>query len=287
MSTFELIPYRLYLSQSNTWMHRIKAEIKIYILTLLWISIFIFSYFKLFIIALSLIAVSFTIRSKQSIIQKHLLQTLLMTLLTTFLSFSVASSYKQYLQAEQSQYLSYSNKEDNPDSYQYIKIASNHKIKREQLIVTLKPSLYFFITIYSIKLVMITTSPEILVITFYRSRIINQLLKNELLFTFLLSSHIVTSIINKLDKVIQVVRLRGSLNLSKSSTRLLIFSFLIFQVFFLEIIRESKEISQSLYTRHLNQESNNFFKIYTVRSSFSDWLNIIIGTLYFVILALA
>lgn len=287
MATFELIPYRLYLSQSNTWMHRIKAEIKIYIVVMLWISIFIFSCFKLFIIALSLITISFTIRNKPSIVRKHLLQTLFMTLLTTLLSFSMANNYKQYLQQEQSQYLADYNEYKYSDNYQNIQIANDHKIGSQQQMFPLKPSLYFFITIYSIKLVMITTSPEILVITIYRSRIINKLFKNQLLFTFLLSSHIVTSIINKLDKIIQVVSLRGSLKLCKPSTRLLILSFLILQVFFLEIVRESKEISQALYTRNLNQENNNFLKIYTARSSFSDWLNILIGTLYFMILALA
>nr|AIA21474.1 hypothetical protein [Neopyropia fucicola] len=287
MATFELIPYRLYLSQSNTWMHRIKAEIKIYIITLLWISIFIFSYFKLCIIALSLIAISFTIRSKQNIIQKHLLQTLLMTFLTTILSFSVATSYKQYAEQEQSQYLSDSKKYKNSSRYYYIQIANDHRIKRQYLITTLKPALYFFITIYSIKLVMITTSPEVLVITIYRSRMINKIFKNELLFLFLLSLHIVTSIINRLEKVMQVTSSRGSLNLRNSFTRLLIFSLLIFQVFFLEIIRDSKEIAQALYTRNLNQENNNFLKVYTVKSHFSDRLNIIISTLYFIILALA
>nr|YP_010925555.1 hypothetical protein RMC00_pgp159 [Neoporphyra dentata]WKD83787.1 hypothetical protein [Neoporphyra dentata] len=287
MSTFELIPYRLYLSQSSTWMHTMKAEIKIYILTLLWISIFIFSYCKLCIIALSLIVISLTIKNKQNIIQRHLLQTLVMTVVTTFLSFIIATNYQQYSQPKQSQDLSYYNKAKNPYKYQSIPISNSYKIARKQLRFALKPALYFFITIYSIKLVMTTTSPEILVITAYRSRILNMLFNNELLFTFLLSSHIVTNIISKLDKVIQVASLRGNLNLYKSSTRLLIFSFLIFQVFFSEIIKESKEISQALYTRNLNQENSNFLKIYRVRSDISDWLNVIIGTLYFIILGVA
>lgn len=59
-----------------------------------------------------------------------------------------------------------------------------------------------------------------------------------------------------------------------------------FQIFFLEIIKESKEISQALYTRNLNQENSNFLKIYRARSGISDWLNAIIGTLYFIILGL-
>nr|ALL97192.1 hypothetical protein [Pyropia endiviifolia] len=287
MATFELIPYRLYLSQSKSWMHTMKTEIKIYILTLLWISVFFFSYYKLFIIALSLIAVSLAIRNKQNIILKHLLQTFLMTAFTTFLSFSMATNYKQYSQPKQSQELSCSNKNKNFYSYQNIQIANSPEITNKQLQFALKPSLYFFITIYSIKLVMITTSPEILVITAYRSRVINTLLNNELLFIFLLSSHIVTNIIRKLDKIIQVVSLRGSLSLYKSSTRLLILSFLIFQVFFLDIVRESKEISQALYTRNLNEENENFLKIYKARSGMNDWLNAIVGTLYFIVLGLA
>lgn len=225
MSTFELIPYRLYLSQSSTWMHRMKAEIKIYILTILWISIFIFSYCKLCIVALSLIVLSLTVKNKQNIIQRHLLRTLVMTMVTTFLSFSIATNYKQYSQPKQSQDLSYYNTAKNSYIYQNILLPNSRKITTKQLRCTLKPALYFFITIYSIKLVMITTSPEILVITAYRSRIFNTILNRELLFTFLLSSHIVTNIISKLDKLVQVANLRGSLNLYKSSTRLFIFSF--------------------------------------------------------------
>nr|YP_009244758.1 hypothetical protein Ppul_174 [Pyropia pulchra]AMK97000.1 hypothetical protein Ppul_174 [Pyropia pulchra] len=287
MATFELIPYRLYLSQSRTWMHTMKAEIKLYILTMLWISIFIFSYYKLCIIALSLIAISLTIRSKQSIIQKHLLQTFLMTALTTCLSFSLTNSYKQYSPTKQLHHLSCLNKSKVFHSYQHTQKANICNIASKQLQLTLKPSLYFFITIHSIKLVMITTSPEILVVTAYKSRIINMLLNNELLFMFLLSSHIVTNIIRKLDKITQVASLRGRINFHKSSTRFLILSFLIFEVFFLEIIKESKEISQALYTRNLNEENSNFLKIYKARSNISDWLNAIIGTLYFIILGLA
>nr|AIA21268.1 hypothetical protein [Pyropia kanakaensis] len=286
MVTFELIPYRLYLSQSRTWMHRMKAKIKIYILTLLWISIFIFPYYKLFIITISLVIVSLTIRNKQNIIQKHLLQTFLMTALTTCLSFSMATNYKQYSQTKQLQDLSCSS--ENKDLYrcQYIQIANSPKITNKQLECALRPSLYFFITLYSVKLVMITTSPEILVITASRSKIINTLLNNELLFVFLISSHIVTDIIRKIDKIIQVASLRGSLKLEKFSVRLLTLSILIFQVFFLEIIRESKEISQALYTRNLNKENSNFLKIYKAKCDISDWLNAIIGTLYFIILGL-
>nr|YP_010925766.1 hypothetical protein RMC01_pgp159 [Neoporphyra seriata]WKD83998.1 hypothetical protein [Neoporphyra seriata] len=287
MSTFELIPYRLYLSQSSTWMHTMKAEIKIYILTLLWISIFTFSCYKLCIIALSLIVISFAIKNKQNIIQKHLLRTLFMTAVTTLLSLSIATTYKQYSQPKQLQELSDCYNAQNPHNRPNRQKPNIRKITKKQLKFALKPSLYFFITIYSIKIVMVTTSPEILVITAYRSRILNIVFNNELLFTFLLSSHIITNIISKLNKIIQVASLRGNLNLYKSFTKLFIFSFLIFRVFFLEIIKESKEISQALYTRNLNQENNNFLKIYKARSDISDSLSAVIGTLYFIILGVA
>nr|AIA20224.1 hypothetical protein [Neoporphyra perforata]AIA20642.1 hypothetical protein [Neoporphyra perforata]AIA20851.1 hypothetical protein [Neoporphyra perforata]AIA21060.1 hypothetical protein [Neoporphyra perforata] len=284
MSSFKLIPYRLYLSQSTTWMHMLKAEIKIYLLTLLWIVVFIFSYYKLCILALSLILTGLTIRNKKNIFQKHLLQTLVMTVLTTCLSLSVVNSYKQYSQPQQLQDLSYYYKTENPYRYHDIQISNSCKTTKMQLRLALQPSLYFFITVYAIKLVMITTSPEVLVIAAYKSRIINTVFSNELLFTFLLSSHIISNVINKLDKVIQVASLRGNLNLCKSYRRLFMFSFLIFQAFFLETIKESREISQALYTRNLNQENDNFLKIYTERFNINDWLSAITGTLYFIIL---
>ena len=278
MATFELIPCRLYLSQSKTWMHKIKAEIKIYILLLLWISIFILSYYKLLIIALSLIITSCTIKSNKCIIKKHLAQTLGMTILTMLFSFGVALNYKYYLQQEQRRFTKYSYNQE-------CGIHLRNKNKQQHLFV-IKPAVYLFITVYSMKLVMITTSPEILAITVYKTKIINKFFNNELLFIFLLSLHIINNIIIKLEKIIQAISLRGNLNLYQHSTRLFLLFFLVSKVFFREVTRESIEISQALYTRNLNKENNNFLKIYKADFTTNDYLGSIIGTAYLVIVLL-
>nr|YP_010338310.1 hypothetical protein MW410_pgp120 [Bangia atropurpurea]UNJ18260.1 hypothetical protein [Bangia atropurpurea] len=286
MTKFELIPYRLYLSQSKTWMHKVKAEVKIFILFLLWASIFVLSYHKLVIIACSLIITSSAIENNQNIFKKHFVYTLGMTVVTMIFSLSLTNNYYNNLRLKQLQFTECI-KGDRRPSYTNKQISYLTNKAPKQLLFVIRPASYFFITIYSIKLVMITTSSEILAITIYNTKVINQVFNNELLFVFLLSSHIVNSIIIKLEKIIQVVSLRGNLNLYEQSTRILMLFFLIFKLFFSEIIKESQEISQALYTRNLNQENNNFLKIYTKQTSMDDYLCLFIATTYLTILLLA
>lgn len=279
MSTFDLIPYRLYLSQSKTWMHKIKAETKIYTLLLLWISIFFLSFYKLLNIAFSLIMISFTIKANKFFIKKHFIQTLGMTVVTLLFSVSLLSNYESYLNTEPSQHEILKS-----NTYTITKVHIFTNKKKHQLLG--KPAIYFFIAVYSIKLIMTTTSPEILAITIYKTRKSSNLTNNELLFIFLLSSHIINSIILKFEKIKQVISLRGNLNLYKQSTKLFLVLFLISNLFFSEIIKESLTISQALYTRNLNRENNNFLKIYRSTYSVNDYLGVIICTAYMAILFL-
>lgn len=287
MATFELIPFRLYLSQSKTWMHSIRSEIKVYTVALIWTSIFLFSYYKLLLIACSLIIIGLTIQTNRNFVQKHLLQTVLMTFFTAFFSFGICNSYRNYYQQEPVEYVCslQSVRTDYNDSNRYY-LSYLNSIDMNYLLLITKPSLYFFITIYSIKLVIITTSPEILAVASYKNWVIHRLLNNELLFIFLLSSHIMTNVVIKLDKFTQVISSRGKLNLYQQSTRFLTLFFLISKIFFAEIVRESAEVSQALYTRNLNQENDNYLKIYTRKYTTLDFLGFILGTLYFILLFL-
>jgi len=287
MAKFELIPYRLYLSQSRTWMHKIKAGVKIYVLLLLWISIFILSYRKLLIVVFSLIITSSTIKCNQYIVKKHFFQTFIMGIVTMLFSFSITNSYQYNLKKEQHQSVSLFWIQKRIQKYVPKQITYFNQHIPEKLLFAIKPASYFFITIYSIKLVMMTTSSEILALTIYRTNIINQIFNNELLFMFLLSSHIVNNIIVKMEKIAQIISLRGSLNFSKQSTRIFTLFFLISKLFFSEIIKESNEISQSLYTRNLNQENDNFLKIYVSQFNTNDYICLFIGTTYVAILFLS
>nr|YP_009237335.1 hypothetical protein [Wildemania schizophylla]AKS28382.1 hypothetical protein [Wildemania schizophylla] len=286
MTTFQLIPYRLYLSQSTTWMHSIKSEIKVYIVAICWISIFVLSCYKLLIIVFSLIMIGISIQNNQIFIKKQLLQTVLMTVVTALFSLSIASSYKSCYQQHQVEYafsgqqVTHSFKDNKKD------IHCADSLQTRKLFLIAKTSVCFFITVYSIKLVMITTSPEILVVALHTNCAINKFVKHELLFIFLLSSHIVTSVVVKLEKITQVTSSRGQLQLYKYLMICMKLSFLISKFFFAEIIRESRDISQALYSRNLNQESNNYLKIYTTQYNSQDVLGLIISTVYFLILLL-
>nr|AKE98840.1 hypothetical protein 287 [Bangia fuscopurpurea] len=287
MSTFELIPYRLYLSQSKTWMHKIQASVKIYILFLFWVSIFTFSYYQLTIVVFSLIIISYTIQSNKDIVKTHFIQTVGMTIFTLLFSFSISQNYKYYLKTEQAQNINYKYKKDkqlsNTNSKHTNFLSGN---QQKQLLFVTKPSLYFFITVYSIKLVMMTTAPEILAINVYKTKKFDRFFSSELLFIFLLSSHIVNNIIVKLEKVAQVISLRGNLNLYKHSERLFVLLFLVSKMFFTEITKESTEMSQALYTRNLNKENNNFLKVYEAKSQINDHLSLVIGTAYLIMIFL-
>ena len=287
MSTFELIPYRLYLSQSKTWMHKIQASVKIYILFLFWVSIFTFSYYQLIIVVFSLITISYTIKSNKNIVKTHFIQTVGMTIFTLLFSFSISQNYKYYLKTEQAQSTNYQYKKDKQLSDTKSKhtnfLSGNQK---QQLLFVTKPALYFFITIYSIKLVMMTTAPEVLAINFYKTKKFNRFFSSELLFIFLLSSHIINNIIVKLEKVNQVISLRGNFNLYKHSERLFVLLFLVSKMFFTEITKESTEMSQALYTRNLNKENNNFLKVYKAKPQINDHLSLVIGTAYLIMIFL-
>nr|NP_053849.1 hypothetical protein PopuCp054 [Porphyra purpurea]P51239.1 RecName: Full=Uncharacterized protein ycf92 [Porphyra purpurea]AAC08125.1 ORF287 [Porphyra purpurea] len=287
MSKFELIPYRLYLSQSRTWMHKIKAEVKIYVLLLLWISFFILSYRKLLIVAFSLIITSSTIKCNQYIVKKHFAQTLVMGIAAIMFSFSITNSYQYNLKKEQYRSISSSLAQKTIQRYTPKQITHFNNQISEKLLFAIKPGSYFFITIYSIKLVMITTSSENLALSIYKTKIVNQIFNNELLFIFLLSSHIFNNIVVKMEKITQIISLRGSLNLLKHSTGIFTLFFLISKLFFSEIIKESTEISQSLYTRNLNQENDNFLKIYTSQIRTNDYICLFICTTYVTILFLS
>jgi len=210
-----------------------------------------------------------------------------MVIVTMLFSLSVTNNYQYHLKKEKYQSISLCWTQKAIQRYIPKQITHFNDQIPEKILFAIKPGSYFFITIYSIKLVMMTTSSEVLALTIYKNNIINQIFNNELLFMFLLSSHIVNNIIVKMEKIAQIMSLRGSLNLRKQSTRLFTLFFLISKLFFSEIIKESTEISQSLYARNLNQENDNFLKIYVSQFSTNDYICLFISTIYVTILFLS